>query len=219
MRSANAELLEDRLLGVGRLASADGSAHHQHFQRMMTAPGTMRDLSDAAHFLCLLHGRHPGVFDHALAAAQPGNEHDWLEATAEAFVTERSFLVRLAAITGPLPSTPGHAASEAAAGTQHRALSALSQSTRAGCATGAAIALALEWYTLRDLLDATSVRASMMPPELKLPSLDQAYALIATLSADPRTERAMLFGAQQLYAQHHAMWDLLEARASARDRI
>jgi hypothetical protein len=31
-------------------------------------------------------------------------------------------------------------------------------------------------------------------------------------------ERAMLFGAQQVFAQHRGLWDLLEARTSARNR-
>ena len=33
-----------------------------------------------------------------------------------------------------------------------------------------------------------------------------------------RAGRAMLFGAQQVFAQHRGLWDLLEARASARSR-
>ena len=38
------------------------------------------------------------------------------------------------------------------------------------------------------------------------------------LSRDANVERAMLFGAQQMFAQHRALFDLLEARAGARNR-
>ena len=42
-------------------------------------------------------------------------------------------------------------------------------------------------------------------------------SLVAALTTSPGIERAMTFGAQQVLAQHRALWDLLEARKSARD--
>ena len=51
---------------LATLADADGSARHP-FIRAMCAPGApTRDLADAIHLLCALHGRHPGVIDHAV---------------------------------------------------------------------------------------------------------------------------------------------------------
>ncbi len=43
--------------------------------------------------------------------------------------------------------------------------------------------------------------------------------VVDTLVREGVLERAMLFGAQQLFAQHRGLWDLLEARASARDKL
>ena len=46
----------------------------------------------------------------------------------------------------------------------------------------------------------------------------QIDALLAQSPTAPGVERAMLFGAEQMLAQHRGLWHLLEARASARDR-
>ena len=43
-----------------------------------------------------------------------------------------------------------------------------------------------------------------------------AQGALTMLGAQPSAERAMAFGARQLLAQHRGLWDLLEARASAR---
>ena len=40
--------------------------------------------------------------------------------------------------------------------------------------------------------------------------------VVDALVREMSVERAMLFGAQQMYAQHRGLFDLLEARASAR---
>ncbi len=45
----------------------------------------------------------------------------------------------------------------------------------------------------------------------------QIGALLAQTPLSPGVERAMLFGAEQFLAQHRGLWQLLEARASARD--
>jgi len=203
---------------MGSLVASDGSQNHPYLQRLQADVEPMRDLSDAAHYLCILHGRHPGVIDHAAAHAQLGVERDWLEAAAEGFATERALLVRIVAAAGPLPSTPGHAESEAAAAAQRHALDMLAQSDRAGCATGAALALAIDWSAIREVLDAAAKRLGLTPPPPALPLAEETLTVIDALVHEGRIERAMLFGAQQMFAQHRGLWDLLEARASARDR-
>jgi hypothetical protein len=50
------------------------------------------------------------------------------------------------------------------------------------------------------------------------PDSIEIATIVATLSDSPVLQRAMAFGAQQVFAQHRGLWDLLEARASARDR-
>jgi hypothetical protein len=203
---------------MGTLASTDGSLSHPWLQRLARSLEPLRDLADAAHYLCVLHGRHPGVVDHALEHAHLPLEKDWLEAAADAFVAERAWLVRLVAAAGPLPSTPGQAESEAAAHSQLHALEMLAQSDRTGCATGAAVAVALDWAGIRPVLDAAGLKLGLEPPVSTLPLPEETVTVIDALARETNVERAMLFGAQQLFAQHRALFDLLEARAGARDK-
>nr|WP_323126168.1 hypothetical protein [Sphingosinithalassobacter tenebrarum] len=199
------------------MTASDGSASHRHIRKLGERNEDPRDLADAVHYLCLLHGRHPGVVDHALNHAEEAPEREWLQEAADAFATERGYLVRLVAAAGPLPSTPGQAESEAAAAGQRHALDMLAQSDRAGCAAGAAIALVLDWQAIREVLDAAALRLGMESPLCRLPIAEETAALVASITTELPRERAMMFGAQQVYAQHRGLWDLLEARASARE--
>lgn len=201
---------------LAALADADGSARHPFVQAMGARAAATRDLADAIHLLCALHGRHPGVIDHALNHGPSPAAESWLEEAASSFAEERALLARLTAAAGPIPSTPGQAESEAAVTHQLHALDMLAQSDRAGCAMGAAIALILDWRVIRDLLAAAASRAGLTAAPSVLPA--DTETLAATLATDPAIERAMSFGAQQLLAQHRALWDLAEARKSARDR-
>ncbi|MGK6356979.1 DUF6975 family protein [Sphingomonas sp. DT-207] len=201
---------------MGALADSDGSGNHAWLASLSSALVPMRDLADAIHYICMLHGRHPGAVDHALGQARTPLERDWIEAAAEAFVAERAFLVRLAAAVGPMPSTPGQAECEAVAAAQRHALDMLAQSDRAGCATGAAVAVALDWIAVRAMLDSAADRLGVEAPACTLPLAEETVTVVDTLAREGAMERAMLFGAQQVFAQHRGLWDLLEARASAR---
>lgn len=203
---------------MGSLAGSDGSARHPYLRLLRSGLVPARDLTDAVHYVALLHGRYPGVVDHALARATRPVERDWIEAASAAFVEERAFLVRLVAAAGPLPSTPGHAESEAASAAQCHALDMLAQSDRAGCATGAAVALAIDWAVIRDALDCAARQFVVRATRSEMPPAEETVSVVDTLAREPAIERAMLFGAQQVYAQHRALWDLLEARAGARAR-
>lgn len=198
-------------------AEADGSAHHPLIVRL-TAPNPLaRDLADAVHALVMLHGRQPGVLDHAMARnAQPAWS-GWFEAAVESFVAERALLAKLASAAGPLPSTPGQAESEAAIIAQRHALETLAKSDRSGCAIGAAIAMVIEWRVIRRLLDAAAERFGVATRVCVLPIESETATIVASALEKPATERAMAFGVQQLLAQHRGLWDLLEARASARN--
>ncbi|MEI9850062.1 MAG: hypothetical protein WDN24_03360 [Sphingomonas sp.] len=202
---------------MGALAASDGIAAHPYLRLLAANDEPLRDLADAAHYLCLLHGRHPGVIDHALAHAHLTVERGWLEAAAEAFAVERAYLVRLVAAAGPLPSTPGQAESEAAAAAQRHALDMLAQSDRTGCASGAALALALDWAPVRAVLDVAGERLGLSPPPSALPLHEETVTIVDALVREASVERALLFGAQQMFAQHRALFDLLEARAGARE--
>lgn len=210
-------------LGTGRsivaaLIAADGSYKHAYAHRLLVPQIAVRDLADAIHALCMLHGRQPGILDHALARnSQPGLQ-GWLEVALEGFATERALLAKLASAAGPLPSTPGQAESESAVVGQRHALDMLAQSDRTGCAIGAAVALVIDWTSMRRVLDAAALRFGIKVPAYSLPLPEETDTIVASAAENPSIERAMAFGVQQVLAQHRGLWDLLEARASARDR-
>lgn len=186
-------------------------------EAMVRGPEAARNVADAVHHFCLLHGRHPSVVDHALTRTTDEAQHEFLTALAAGFTTERAFLTKLVVAVGPLPSTPGQANTETAVLAQHHAIDMLAQSDRAGCALGAAIAVATDWLAIRGLLNHAAERLSIAAPALTLPESTGTRTLIADLMLNPGMERALLFGGQQIVAQHRGLWDLLEARSIARE--
>ena len=111
------------------------------------------DLSDIAHFLCVLHGRYPGLIDHAARKIVDGAAREWILHTGNAFAEERAFLSRLTAAAGPAPSTMGDEKCTAAFAMQSRALEMLASSDRQVYPARAAIAFAEDWLTIRMLLE------------------------------------------------------------------
>src|SRR5690242_3550860 len=111
-----------------------GSATHVYFgsDLLLSGPEASRNLADAIHFLCALHGRHPGVVDHAATRTVDPAGRAWLAAAVSAASVERALLTRLAVAAGPIPSTPGGSGSEAAIQAQRSALATLAQSDRKG---------------------------------------------------------------------------------------
>lgn len=202
---------------VARLGDADGSAAHPHLAFLTSPLAPARDLSDAVHALCAVHGDHPGLAAEALSHCVQPDACEWLEAITDAFVIERAYIAQLAAAAGPLPSTPGQAETEAALIASRHALEMLAKSERRGCATGAVAALVQDWSNIRLLLDRAATRFGVDPASPRFPSHAETATRVAALGGTPATERAVSFGAQQLLAQHRGIWDLLEARASARE--
>ena len=200
------------------LVQSDDSARRGALTARPYLPGneTARNFADAAHYLCLIHGRNPGVVDLAAAQYVPPFARDWLETAVAGFARERSYITALAVAAGPQPSTPGHGASESAVLGQRHATEVLARSERNGCALGAAMALVLDWRALREVLDIAAIRFGMTPPPLLLPGVRETRAVALAFATTPATERAMLFGAEQIMVQHRALWDLLDARRQAR---
>lgn len=205
----------DALLALVR---ADGTASHAHpaSDVLIKGPESARNVADIVHLLCLLHGRHPGVIDHAVAREADAGTKEFLTVAAEAFAEERALLAKLVVSVGPQPSTPGQADTESAVLAQHHAVEMLAQSERTGCSFGAAMAVVADWAAVRPVLEMVAKRLSIDIAPSKLPAFDDIAAAIRTASNSPAAERAMLFGAQQILAQHRGLWDLLEARAIAR---
>ncbi|HEY6662481.1 MAG TPA: hypothetical protein VIZ66_06125 [Sphingomicrobium sp.] len=198
--------------------AGDGCARHPHLNALLEASGphTGRDLSDAVHLLCSLHGHYPGLIELALQRCPTGPSHSWLTRASEAFERERLYLVRLTSAVGPLPSTPGAAETEASLVGARHALETLAHSERKGCALGAATALVGDWWPIRRLLDRAAARAGLQCPAPSLPDEASVIEVIDGSSEGAAADRALAFGGEQMLLQHRALFDLLEARAEAR---
>ena len=140
----------------------------------------------------------------------------WFNSTIAAFAEERSFLARLSFAVGPIPSTPGACDTESTVLGQRHAIEMLAQSERKGCAFGAAVAVVVDWNTIRVVLDAAAQRFGLDAPVSRLCTAAEVGALSQASITTPSLERALLFGADQIVLQHHGLWDLLEARQQAR---
>jgi len=199
--------------------SAAGAFSHAHALDLAgpLAPYRARDLDDFVHLACALYGRQPSFIDLALLSASAGPVRQWLEQAANAFERERLYLVRLTSASGPIPSTPGGAETEAALLAQRHALETLARSERQGCALGAATALVADWQGLRPLLDKAAARVGTDVPACALPNADSVAQVLDLVGLSPAAERAIRFGAEQLLLQHRALFDLLEARSEARE--
>ena len=198
--------------------AAEGSARHSHLLALLDGASVHsgRDLADAVHLLCSLHGRYPGLVEVALQRCPNGPVRDWLSHAAEAFERERLYLVRLTAGVGPLPSTPGAAETESSLLAARHALETLAMSERGGCAVGAATALVCDWWPVRRLLDRAAARVGCEAPAPSLPDESSVLAVVEQATVTPGAARALAFGGEQLLLQHRALFDLLEARAEAR---
>jgi hypothetical protein len=206
----------DTLLSI---VGTEGTIAHRYprSEVMIRGAEAARNVADAIHHFCLLHGRHPSVVDHARSRATDDAQRELLDMLADGFGQERAFLARLVVAVGPLPSTPGQANTETAVLAQHHAIDMLAQSDRAGCSLGAAIAVLVDWLAIRAVLDHAGERLSVAGPALKLPDAITMRTLISAQSMTTGMERAMVFGGQQIVAQHRGLWDLLEARSIARE--
>jgi hypothetical protein len=198
--------------------SGEGCARHPHLNRLLEASGPhlARDLADAVHLLCSIHGRYPGLIEIALQRCPKGEVRNWLDRASESFERERLYLVRLTSAVGPLPSTPGAAETESSLQMARHALETLAGSERNGCAVGAATALVCDWWPIRRLLDRAAARVSLECPAPSLPDEGSVITAINRAAESAASERALAFGGEQLLLQHRALFDLLDARAAAR---
>jgi len=205
------------------LVAADGTAAHAYANRAGASVArdsllSLGDLADGAYYLCLLHGRHPGVIDHAATRSADNAARAWLIEAADSFASERAYLTQVSVAVGPAPSTAGQADCETTVGQQRHALDMLAQSDRRGCAMGAAMALVLDWRAVRHILDMAALRAGMEPHRCTLPERAATLEVARAIGGDDVVDRAIQFGARQLLNQHRGLWDLLAARADIRAR-
>ena len=205
---------EAQLARVG----GEGCARHPHLSALVEGSGqhSARDVADAIHLLCSVHGHHPGLIELALDLCTDGPGRQWLGRAADGFERERLYLLRLTAAVGPIPSTPGAAETESSLVAARHALETLAHSERKGCSLGAATALVGDWWPIRRLLDRAAARVGIQSPAPSLPDEESVIEVINSSSDDLAGDRALAFGSEQLLLQHRALLDLLEARAEAR---
>lgn len=173
-------------------------------------------LADAAHYICLLHGRFPGVIDHAATRSTDNAARKWLVQACDSFADERAYMTRVSVALGPIPSTSGQHNADSTVLQQRHALEMLAQSDRRGCAMGAALTLVLDWSGIRNLLDRAAIRVGIEPHKCALPSKESTQAVVSAISVDESSTRAVLFGGRQLLNQHRGLWELMQARAGIR---
>lgn len=212
---------QDGAMIVDSLVAKDGSATHPHVQALQSATTTPTSqplplLADVAHYLGLLYGKFPSVMEYAATHITDNAARKWLIDTCDAFTEERAFLARLAVELGPVPSTSNHSSSDATVLQLRHTLEMLSQSERRGCSLGAATTLALDWATIRRLLDQAAIRIGLEPFLSAMPDRNTTLAVLRNLNGDDLMMRAIRFGGRQLLHQHHSLWTMLQQRAGAR---
>src|ERR1700761_660533 len=92
---------------IASLAATDSSAGHPHLLRLSRAGAAQRDLADAVHAICAVHGRPTDLFDEATRheSTAPGAQWaapTWVAVATDGFASERAYLATLTAAAGPL---------------------------------------------------------------------------------------------------------------------
>ncbi len=199
------------------LMTREGTLAHPYVESGNLVKGreATRNLADAVHFLSLLHGASPGLVGLASLTTADGSVRQWFDIAVEGFARERAYLSHLGVAAGPMPSTVGQQSCEQTVAAQSHAMATLARSERSGTALGAAIALTIDWRSIRAVLDSAAARLDVEPPALLLPDLPSTRRII-DLQDHAGGGRAVLFGARQLLMQHRGLWDLLASRELAR---
>lgn len=206
----------DQWQPLAALLANDGSGASAALTRLSGQRTPLRDLADALHCLCLLHGHFPGPIDAARDRAVAPLAHEWLAEAAQGFAKERDWLTRLVSAVGPMPSTVNQTVTETVIATQRHAIEMLACSDRWGCALGASVALVLDWHDVRGLLDRVGERLGLTPPPVALPTPAASRDVFLASASASNQARAFHFGAQQLLAQQRGLWNLIDARSEAR---
>jgi hypothetical protein len=213
--------------GLLRLVETDGSAGvTAPMQKFLNDSREVRDLrssvktirpaliADIAHFMCISHGRLPGVVDHAASKIVDEAARIWLVQAIEGFSAERSYLNQLTVAAGPIRRLIGQDKISALLANQSKSFEMLATSDRKGCPAGAAIAFILDWRATRNLLDHAALALGIEPQQISLPDAQMSEKIANELGVNEAQKRAMLFGAQQLLAQQRGLWQLIAARHS-----
>lgn len=173
------------------------------------------DIADVCHYLCILHGRYPGVMD-SLSDRMVGAGDPFYSELAERFTAERRLLTDLTVAAGPIGRLTGEDRSMNMVEQSRVAIDLLARSDREGCALGAAAALLTEWKHIRPALEAIARRLGVTTGELNHESLNTQMLERVTSLPEKRQKRAIAFGIKQFFHQHEQFWLLLNNRCAAR---
>ncbi len=171
-------------------------------------------VADIAHFMCISHGRHPGIIDYAADKIVDDVAREWLLHAIDGFSTERGFLNQLTVAAGPIRRMAGQDKLTSLLQHQAKSFQMLATSDRNGTAAGAAIAFLIDWQLCRPVFDQMALGLAIEPPVNRLPSAAQCQEMATALAQTPSQQRAMQFGAEQLLAQQRGLWQLIAARHS-----
>ena len=169
-------------------------------------------VADIAHFMCIAHGRLPGVVDYAATKIVDEEARSWFVQVINAFSAERSFLNKLTVAAGPVTRQLGQDKVTALVASQVKNFRMIATSDRKGCAAGAAIAFVLDWQETRPLLAACALHLGLNPDVADLPEITENQNLAESLAGSDAASRAMMFGAQQLLGQQRGLWQVIAAR-------
>jgi hypothetical protein len=173
------------------------------------------DIADVSHYLCLLHGRYPGLMDN-LADRMVGTGDIFYADLAERYTAERRLLTDMTVAAGPINRLSGEDRSMNAVEQLRVAIDLLARSDREGCALGAAAALLIEWKHIRPALNAMARRLGVKTGDFDCDGLSEQMIERVTSYPDQRHQRAIGFGVKQLCHQHEQFWLLLNNRCAAR---
>jgi hypothetical protein len=169
-------------------------------------------IADIAHFMCISHGRLPGVVDHAASKIVDEAARGWLVQAIEGFSAERAFLNQLTVSAGPIRRLVGQEKISALLSNQAKSFEMLATSDRNGCSAGAAIAFVTDWQATRPLLEYAAIALGIEPKPLAFPLPSSSAQMADALADTDGRKRAMLFGAEQLLGQQRGLWQLIAAR-------
>jgi hypothetical protein len=172
-------------------------------------------IADIAHFMCVSHGRHPGVIEHAATKILDDEAREWFVTAIDGFIIERDYLNRLTVAAGPIRSHAGQDKVSALLAGQAKNFQMLATSDRNGTAAGAAIAFVLDWIASRPLLDSVATSLDIPVPAISLPAQDECVNFANAIAKSDNIVRAIGFGADQLLGQQRGLWQIIAARHAA----
>lgn len=174
-------------------------------------------IADIAHYLCVAHGKHPGVIEYATSKIVDDCSREWLIEAANGFVRERIYLTDLTVAAGPISRLTGQDETDMLIINQSKHYQMLASSDRRGCPIGASTAFVLDWHNIRPLIDRIALQLNVSIPELAIPSIARTQDLLEIYADSQNIVRAINFGVDQILSQQRAFWNIISARAAARN--